>query len=83
MPILIDLPADVEARYQAQARAAGKPVDEFLRDRLIAQAPGAGAAALTPAERAAALANWVRNCPPSQPLSDEAIRRERIYEKRS
>lgn len=35
----IELPADVEAKYAAEARAKGVPLERHLRDRLIENAP--------------------------------------------
>jgi hypothetical protein len=35
----IELPPEVEARYAAEARAKGVPLERHVRDRLIATAP--------------------------------------------
>jgi hypothetical protein len=37
--LTIKLPPDVEARYAAEARAKGVPLERHLRDRLIESAP--------------------------------------------
>jgi hypothetical protein len=41
MTLLIELPPDVEARYAAEARAKGVPLERYIRDRLINSAPDA------------------------------------------
>lgn len=39
MTLQIELPPDVEARYAAEARAKGVPLERHVRERLIANAP--------------------------------------------
>ncbi len=39
MALTIKLPPEVEARYAAEARARGIPLERFVTDRLIQDAP--------------------------------------------
>ncbi|MEX2263547.1 MAG: hypothetical protein WD696_16440 [Bryobacteraceae bacterium] len=39
MTLQIELPPDVEARYAAEARAKGVPLERHVRERLIENAP--------------------------------------------
>jgi len=39
MTLQIELPPDVEAKYAAEARARGVPLERHVRDRLIQSAP--------------------------------------------
>ena len=39
MTLQIELPPEVEARYIAEARSKGVPLEHYLRDRLIESAP--------------------------------------------
>ena len=80
MTLRIDLPPDVEAKYVAEACAKGVPLERYVRDRLIAQAPAPPD--MTPRERARALREWAKSHRATPPLSDDAIRRESIYGER-
>jgi hypothetical protein len=80
MALTIELPPDIEARYAVQAAAKGVPLNVYLRDRLVEQAPSPSD--MTISERLAALQDWMAGHKPTPPLSDEAISRETIYEKR-
>ena len=76
----IELPPDVAAKYAAEASVRGLPLERYVRDRLIAQAPAP--LDMTPRERARALREWAESHRATPPLSDDAIRRESIYGER-
>jgi hypothetical protein len=80
MTIRIELPPDIEAKYAAEACAKGVPLERYVRDHLIAQAPAP--LDMTPQERARALREWAKSHRATPPLSDDAIRRESIYGER-
>jgi hypothetical protein len=76
----IELPPDVAAKYAAEASVRGVPLERYVRDRLIAQAPAP--LDMTPQERARALREWAKSHRATPPLSDDAVRRESIYGER-
>ena len=82
MSVLIELPPEIEASLAAQAEAQGVPLSEFLRHLLEERVSAGKAGALSPADRAAAWRNSVRDLPDTPPLSDAAISRENIYDTR-
>jgi hypothetical protein len=83
MNIRIELKLDVQADLAAQAARSGMPLDEYVRMVLEQHVSPAKihALAMTPAERAQAFEDWVRNFPyrRTEPLPDEAITRESFY----
>ena len=82
MTVTIELPPEIESSLVAQAEARGLPLAQYVEYLLREQVP-IHAAALTPAERAAAWRESVKGLPNTPPLSDEAISRESIYGDRS
>lgn len=84
MTVNLNLPPQVEQAYLAEARARGLPVDEVVREVLMAARPAAPATELSPEE-------WVREFRARAKshegfklplLSDEDISRESIYAER-
>jgi hypothetical protein len=80
---MVDLPPNVEQAYLAQAQARALPVGEVLRETLVAALP-ADEAALSPEEWIDEYEAWgARNAHKNFPvLTNEALRRESIYDDR-
>ena len=74
-----DLPANVVASYEANARARGISLDAFLREYLIRNAPSSPPAAMTADQWEKALDECFDSFPPTGSLPDEAFSRESIY----
>ena len=73
-------PAEIEARYEANARASGVSLDAFVRDYLINNAPPAPMEPqLSPEEWEKELDALFDSFPSVGPLPDEAFSRESIY----
>jgi hypothetical protein len=79
MTVTINLPPEIEADLVAQARAHGLGVPQYIEHLLRDRVPGQRTAELSPAERASAWRESVKDLPHTPPLSDEAISRESIY----
>src|SRR5258707_10834038 len=79
--VIIDLAPELEAGLTAQAEAHGLPLTEYVQRILENQLSAETARALSPSQRAA-LWRDTRGLPPTAPLSDEAMSRERIYDSR-
>jgi hypothetical protein len=82
MTVTIELPPEIEVALVAQAKAEGVPLSQHVENLLRAQVPVQGVAPLSPAERAAAWRESVKDLPHTPPLSDEAISRENLYGER-
>jgi hypothetical protein len=78
MTVTIELPPEIEAGLLAQAEAQGLPLSRYV-ENLLREQVAICTDTLSPAERAAAWRESVRDLPHSPPLSDEAISRESIY----
>ena len=74
-----DLPARVLESYEATARARGIPLDAFLREYLIRNAPTSLEAKMNADEWEQALDECFDSFPATSPLPDDAFRRENIY----
>jgi predicted nucleic acid-binding protein len=79
MKVTIELPPEIEHSLVAQAEAQGLSLPQYLERFLQDQVPTRAAATLSPAERATAWRESVKDLPRTPPLSDEAISRESIY----
>ena len=80
----IELPPEIEAGLQAEAKARGVSVDAVLRDLLSPYAqPVSERAPMNPEQRARAFREWAESHRPTPALSSEAISRESIYGERS
>jgi hypothetical protein len=80
MTITLELPPDLAARFVAEAKAKGVPVDEVVRAYLYHAPPERSPKQLTAEEVDRGLeeaADLIAEGIP--PLSDEAMSRERIY----
>jgi hypothetical protein len=75
MTLNIDLPADVEARYAAEAQAKGVPLERHLRDWLIASAPPTGFESLAENRQAGSL-----NLPAMKGTVIGSLHRRDIYD---
>jgi hypothetical protein len=83
MVVTLNLPAELEESLMAQAKAKGVPVDELVREAVMASQPLPAAAKLSPEERVRAFKEWVHSHSIDTPvLSDEAMSREFIYRER-
>ena len=84
MAVTLNLPADVEEAFLAEARARGLSPDELLLN-LPGSQPSSTAADLTPVEWVREFRNWVHShAADDLPLlSDDAISRGTIYQDRS
>lgn len=81
MTVTLNLPPQVEQAYLAEAQARGVPLDEIVREVLVAARP-AGATDLSPEEWMRAFRAWAHshdhdNLPV---LSDEAVSRDSMYD---
>jgi hypothetical protein len=74
-----DLPESVIASYEATARARGVSLDAFLRDYLIENAPSRPPEQMSAEEWEKALDECFDSFPPTDPLPEDAFRRESIY----
>ena len=80
MTITLELPPDLEARFVAEAKAKGVPVDEVVRAYLYHAAPERSPTQLTAEEVDRGLEEAADLIPEGiPPLSDEAMSRESIY----
>ena len=79
MTLKLELPPDIEARYQAEAKAKGVPVDEFIKVYLIQHAPTAEPLPMSVEDWEKAFDEWADSFPDTPPIPDEALRRELIY----
>jgi hypothetical protein len=77
MTVTIDLRPEIEASLAALAAQNGVTLPEYISRMVEQQIPLRPR--LSPAERAAAWRDSVKDIPYSPPLSDEAISRESIY----
>jgi hypothetical protein len=75
----VTLPPDVEDAYRAQAVAKGQPLDQVVRDVLIANQPAPSEAELSADEWMRRLDEWTHSHTDLPVLSDEAMSRESIY----
>ncbi len=82
MSVTIELRPEIEADLAAQAAAHGLPLPAYLQRLIEAQASTGAGSVLSPAQRAAAWRESVKDLPHTPPLSDEAIARESIYDAR-
>ena len=82
MTLTIDLPPDIEADLVADARAHGLDLPQYVAHLLCERIAPRAESNLTPAERAAAWRESVKDLPHTPPLSDDAISRESIYDDR-
>ena len=74
-----DLPASVIASYEATARSLGVPLEVFLRDYLIKNAPSTPPVSMSADEWEKALDECFDSFPSAGPLPDGAFDREIIY----
>jgi hypothetical protein len=79
--ITLNLKPEVEADLQAQAQAAGLPLDQFLTRQLEALTSTTSALPRVPLadEWEQGLDAWLDSFPQHPVLSDEALRRENWY----
>jgi hypothetical protein len=82
MTLTIDLKPEIEASLSALAAAQGVGLAKLVEELLESQLPKAPIASRSAAERAAAWRAPVPGRPTRPALSDEAIRRETIYDAR-
>ena len=88
MSITLDLGPELEARLRGEADRQGKPVESLLKGWIEQKSEPVTAApkfyeTATPAEWAAEFLRWTASFPtPKNPLPDEALRRESMYEDR-
>ncbi|HMF77319.1 MAG TPA: hypothetical protein VK604_16795 [Bryobacteraceae bacterium] len=84
MTVTLDLPLNVTQAYLAAAQARGLRLEEVMRDTLVAAQPADEATPLSADEWIQKLEAWgARNAHKDLPiLSDEALRRESMYEDR-
>jgi hypothetical protein len=81
MTVTLNLPPQVEQAYLAEAQARGLPLEEVVREVLVAARPATPASELSPEEWVCEFREWTEshrglNLPI---LSDEDISRESIY----
>jgi hypothetical protein len=80
MAVTIELRPEIEAGLATLAAEQGVSLTQYVRRLLEEQVPGQ--TALSPAERANLWRESVRDLPRTEPLSDEAISRDSIYDAR-
>ncbi len=81
MTVTIELAPDVEAGLSALAKEHGIGLPQYV-ERILKQQVSHRAEGMSPAERAAAWLASTEGLPLTQPLSDEAVSRESIYDPR-
>lgn len=85
MTVTLDLKPEVEEQLEAQAKASGLSVEDYLKKK-VEEMIGASEtdAAKTPEERVQRWNEWVKSHDyiKAPPLSDEAISRDSIYRER-
>ena len=82
MTVTLNLPPQVEQAYLAEAQARGLPLDEVVREVLVAARPAANAVELSPDDWMRAFKAWAHshdhdNLPV---LSDYAVSRDSMYD---
>ena len=61
MTVTLNLPAQVEQAYLAEAHARGLPLDEVVREVLVAARPAAPASELSPEEWVREFKEWTKS----------------------
>ena len=80
MTITLELPPDLEARFQAEARAKGVPIGEIVTAYLYHAPPVQSPKPLSAQEPDSALEEAANLIPEGiPPLSDQGMSRESIY----
>ena len=81
MTITLELPPELEARFVAEAKAKGVPVDEVVKAYLIFHSPALHAPKQLTAEEVDSGLDEAAGLIPEgiRPLSDEAMSRDSIY----
>jgi hypothetical protein len=82
MTITIDLRPELEANLTRRAAERGLSLRDYVATLLEADARIRSRKRLTATERLAVLRDFAKDLPLTEPLSDEAISRESIYESR-
>jgi hypothetical protein len=84
MTVTLHLPPHLEQAYRAEAQARGIPLDEVVREILVAAPPPTPVPELAPEEWVHQFQAWTRSHTGNDlpVLSDEAISREAIYRER-
>ncbi len=82
MTVTLNLPQQVEQAYLAEAQARGLPVDELVREMLVAARPAADGTELDAEEWMRAFRTWAHshdrdNLPV---LPDQAVSRDSMYD---
>ena len=79
MSLTIELPPEMEARFRAEARSQGVPLDTLVIKWLARYAPTELRKSLETKEAERLLDELVESLPEMPVFSDEALRRENIY----
>ena len=80
MTVTVNLPAEIEEVWRAQAQAEGVPVDQLVQDLMISNWPRPDPNRLPPEERQRRWEEFLANLPHTDVvLPDEAMERESIY----
>ena len=82
MTVTLKFKPEVEAGLMAQAQASGMSVEEYLLSVVEETVLPTGKNRLSPEERAAAFEAWSARHRPTPPLSEYAVTREAMYERR-
>jgi len=82
MTVTLKFKPEVEAGLQAQARASGKSVEEYVLSLVEGTVLPGVRNQLSPEDRAVAFEAWSAGHRPTPPLSDYAVSREAMYEGR-
>lgn len=79
MTVTVELPADVEERFCAQARSRGLSIDAYVKELLAEFIRSSSRPALSAAEVNRLLDEAADMVPNGPSLSDDAMSRESIY----
>ena len=79
MSLTIELPPELEAWFRTEACAQGVPLDTLIVEWLARYAPVQSRKSLETAEAERILDDLIESLPEMPVLSDEALRRENIY----
>ena len=79
MNLMIELPPELEARFREEARSQGVPLDTLVAGWLARYAPAQRKNPLETAEAERLMDELIESLPEMPALSDEALRRENIY----
>lgn len=78
MSVKVELKPELEAQLETEAREKGLSLEAYVAQLLQERSRGRRRSQAPAEERARAFESWARSRPITNPLSDDAVRRERL-----